>query len=111
VSADPLRPPNPVNLTAAIQPTGDLVVNWTRRSRAGWAWIDEVDAPLAERVEQYRIMVTGSAGAEEFLTDQPSLSVSAATLAGFGAGPATIDVRQVGDLAASRPAQISITLL
>ncbi len=110
VSANSLRPPNPVNLTAAIQSTGDLVVSWTRRSRAGWAWSDEVDAPLAERVEQYRVTITGPAATAEFSADQPSLSVSAATLVSFGTGPATIEVRQVGDLAASRPAQIGITV-
>ena len=110
VSANSLRPPNPVKLTAAVQPEGDLVVNWTRRSRGGWAWNDEVDAPLAERVEQYRVTISGPTATAEFLADQPSLSVSAATLVGFGAGSAAIEVRQVGDLAASRPAQISITL-
>jgi hypothetical protein len=109
VSADPLRPPNPVNLTAAIQPTGDLVVNWTRRSRAGWAWFDEVDTPLAERLEQYRITVTGQVGTMELWADQPSLSIPAGNLASLGPGVATLEVRQVGDFAASRPAQISIT--
>jgi hypothetical protein len=110
VSVDPLRPPSPVNLAAAIQSTGDLAVNWTRRSRAGFVWNDEVDAPLGERIEQYRVTITSSADAAEFLADQPSLSVPAADLAGFGAGPVTIEVRQVGDLAVSRPVQIGITL-
>jgi hypothetical protein len=73
-------------------------------------WIDEVDVPVAERIEQYRITVTGSTGAAEFLADQPSLSVSALSVSGFGAGSATIEVCQVGDLAVSRAAQVSITI-
>ncbi len=29
-----------------------------RRSRAGWRWIDGVDAPLAEEAERYRVTIT-----------------------------------------------------
>jgi hypothetical protein len=110
ISAETQRPPAPVNLAATIQPTGDLFVSWTRRSRAGWAWIDEIDAPLAERVEQYRIAITGSAGSADLISDQQTLLVPAATVAGLGTGLAAIEVRQVGDLSASRSAQLSINL-
>ena len=110
LSAESLRPPAPVNLTAAIQATGDLEVSWTRRSRGGWAWIDEVDAPLSETVEQYRVSLAGATSAAEFDADQPNLAVAAAVVAGVGTGPATIEIRQIGDFAASRPAQLSINI-
>lgn len=32
-----LRPPSPVALTATVQPNGDTVISWIRRSRNGWS--------------------------------------------------------------------------
>ncbi|MEO8453938.1 MAG: hypothetical protein ABI454_02155, partial [Sphingomicrobium sp.] len=110
ISAESLRPPQLVNLTAAVQPTGGLEINWTRRSRAAWGWVDEVETPLGERLEQYRVALTGPATNAEFLSDEPSLSLSATTVASFGPGPINIDVRQIGDFAVSRAAQLSINL-
>lgn len=109
-AGESLRPPTPVNLSAILQPNADLLLNWTRRSRMGFAWIDGVDAPLGELREQYQVDVTGSAGTMEFIVEQPSLTISSADLASLGGGPATIEVRQIGDLAASRPVQLGITL-
>lgn len=51
-----LRPPSPVHLRARIA-GGDLAINWVRRSRAGWRWIDGADAPLAEEAEAYAITI------------------------------------------------------
>ena len=88
----------------------DLALGWTRRSRDGFAWIDEVDAPLSERIEQYRVAIAGLAASDEFMADAPSLTVAATTVGSLGSGPATIEVRQIGDLAASFPAQLSVIL-
>ena len=40
-----------------VRATGDggYAAQWIRRSRAGFAWIDGADAPLAEESERYRI--------------------------------------------------------
>jgi hypothetical protein len=108
--AEGLRPPSPVHLTAQIQPGGDLVIGWTRRSRDGFAWVDGVDAPLGESTEQYRILVTGVVGTIDAVADQPNLTVASSDLAAAGAGEASIEVTQIGDFAASHPAQISISL-
>jgi hypothetical protein len=110
LSGESLRGPSPIQLEAEWLPTGDLQLSWTRRSRHGWAWIDEVDAPLGEAREDYRVTVIGSSAAIEFEVPQPQMTVAASSLANAGAGPATIEVRQIGDLAASRPAQLSLTL-
>jgi hypothetical protein len=108
--AESLRPPSPMNLTARREGNGDLFVSWTRRSRQGFAWVDQIDAPLGETVEQYRVEIIGAGTTVEFPSGQPSLTISQASLATVGAGPATIEVRQIGDFAASRPAQIQIIL-
>jgi hypothetical protein len=104
------RPPSPVNLAAQRQLNGDLSVTWTRRSRQGFAWIDGIDAPLGEEREQYRVVISGSQNGLESIVDEPAIVIADAVLSDLGTGPALIDVRQVGDLTASRPAQISINL-
>jgi hypothetical protein len=110
LSAESLRPPSPVDLSVVQQPAGGISLSWTRRSRAGWAWTDEVDAPLGETREQYRVTITGAAGIVDALADQPTAAFAQEELAAAGPGPATVEVRQIGDWAASHPAQLAITL-
>ena len=109
-SGEGVRPPSPVNLTAQLQPGGALLLTWTRRSRQGFAWVDEIDAPLGETIEQYRINLGGSASVVEPTASQPSLMVDSGTVAALGAGQLNIQVRQIGDFAVSHPAQITINL-
>jgi len=40
---------------------------------------------------------------------EPSLTIPAADIAALGLGTLVIEVRQIGDLAASRPAQMILT--
>ena len=47
----------------------------------------------------------------EYLDGEPALTIAASDLAAIGSGPAQVEVRQIGDFAASRPAQASINLL
>lgn len=109
-SAEGSRPPSPVDLRIEPQPNGDLALSWIRRSRLGFAWVDEIDAPLGETQEQYRVAVTASANSIELVTDQPTAVVTAEALTDLGAGPAVITVRQIGDFAASKPAQLDVNL-
>jgi hypothetical protein len=66
--------------------------------------------PLSERIEQYRITLTSATSSSELVSNQGSLTVPAATVTPLGSGPTTIEVRQIGDFAASRPAQLTINL-
>jgi hypothetical protein len=84
------------------------VISWTRRSRRGFAWIDGTDAPLGETREQYSVAISGSLGTVELTSVEPNLTVPAATAASVGPGLASIAVRQIGDFAASRPAELTI---
>ncbi len=52
-----LRPLSPAALTATLVANGDRVITWQRRSRAGFAWSDGTDAPLAEDSERYRVTI------------------------------------------------------
>jgi hypothetical protein len=108
--ADSLRPPSPINLAVERQSGGDLLIGWTRRSRQGFAWVDGTDAPLGEAREQYSVTIIGSLATIELTSDQSSLVVPGPTVASVSAGSASIEVRQIGDFAASHPAQLVIDL-
>lgn len=110
VGGEGLRPPAPVGLEALFEAGGALALRWTRRSRDGWAWRDEVEVPLGESAEAYAVTITGSAGSLELSCAEPQLTIAPAELADAGPGPASVAVRQIGDFAASRPATLSITL-
>ena len=108
--AESVKPLSPVGLSAQITEAGDLSLSWTRRSRSGFAWVDEVDAPLGESRELYSITISSAAASLDLTSEQQSLLVAASDLAPLGAGAATVELRQLGDWAASRPAQLTIEL-
>jgi hypothetical protein len=107
---DALRPPSPVHLQASQTPGGSLTVSWVRRSRHGWAWLDEIDAPLGEASERYRVALDGTGGRIELETGSMVLVIDPGQLASVGTGSATLSIQQVGDLALSRAATLSIIL-
>ncbi len=103
------RPPSPVHVDAVQSPAG-LLISWVRRSRHGWAWLDDMDAPVGESRELYRVELEGGAGRIEVETDAPFLAFDAAQLAIVGTGDAILSIRQLGDLAPSRAAAMPINL-
>jgi hypothetical protein len=107
VSGEALKPPSPVHLTAEFDGAGNLNCSWCRRSRLGWAWIDNVDAPLGCSSELYRVLLQGSLSSIELETSVSSAMFTAADLAPLGSD-LTLNVMQIGDLAASRAAAIQI---
>lgn len=110
VTGEALRPPSPVKLRQSFTGAGELEVQWVRRSRNGWAWLDEMDAPLGEMQERYRVRLIGPGGSFETETTEPWILISTATLASVGAGAGTLAVRQIGDRAVSHPAELIVTL-
>ena len=110
VSGESVRPFTPVNLRAAVDGTGNLHISWTRRSRRGLAWIDDVDAPLGEQTELYDVVVDGATGSIERQAITNCLTIASAECMTLGPGPATIAVRQIGDWAGSHAAETIITL-
>jgi hypothetical protein len=105
-----VRPPSPINLAVERQPGGELAVSWTRRSRQGFAWVDGIDAPLGEASEQYRVTLAGTSGSAELLATGPSLTIAAAEVTALGVGQLVIEVRRIGDMAVSRPAQLTLNI-
>lgn len=109
-SGEALRPPSPVHVAASQTPGGDLDASWVRRSRHGWTWLDEMEAPLGEAQELYRVTLAGPAGSIQAEIATTAILFAAAELASVGSGAATLSVQQLGDLAASRAAILPIIL-
>lgn len=109
-AGEALRPPSPVHVQASQAPAGGLEVSWVRRSRHGWAWLDEMDAPLGEARELYRVTLDGAGGSVEFETEVPLLVLDAAQVATLGIGSAILSIQQLGDLATSRAGTSQINL-
>ena len=98
-----VRPPAPAQLRAERTADG-VLLRWARRSRAGWRWVDGVDAPLGEEAERYRVVLVAADGAtRQIECDGPALPIAAATWATI----ARVEVRQRGTWAESRPATIT----
>ena len=97
-------PPAPVHLRVETAASGARWLRWARRSRAGWRWVDGVDAPLGEEAERYRVRIIAGDGGEQTETvTQPELH-----LAGGLPSLALIEVRQAGDHGLSPPAFLTI---
>ncbi|MEQ1510534.1 MAG: phage tail protein [Sphingopyxis sp.] len=98
------RPLASVHLTQEWS-NGALGLRWIRRSRAGFAWPDGVDAPLDDRYEKYRITINASGNATEMTSEEPHLLISETQVAAWRATAAAIQViiRQVGESGESLP--------
>lgn len=105
-----LRPPSPVHLTAQRRDDNGLDLNWVRRSRSGWGWLDSVDAPIGETAERFHVRLSGTAGVLEFECATPGASLAPVEVSMLGMGSVTIAVAQVGDVAASRETVLTILL-
>lgn len=110
ISGEAMRPPSPVHLRAAIQVDGGVTCSWVRRSSRGWAWLDSVDSPVAAARELYRVSLRRNGSPRLVETGAPYLALSATELAELGSGNLNISVVQVGDFAASRPAELILII-
>lgn len=100
-----ILPPSPVTLRWSAEPEGGAEVAWTRRSRAGWRWIDGVDAPLGEENEAYQVTIAVAGVVREAIVAVPTIAVTAAERA---AGSVVVTVRQRGTFGDSASATITI---
>lgn len=114
VAGQAVLPLSPVH-AQALRSGGDWQFGWVRRSRIGWQWLDDVDAPLGEALESYRIDLkysgtvfrTATVGAPIWIYD--AASIASDNGAGI-TGTVTVEIRQIGDLGVSRPAYLTITI-
>ncbi len=101
-----LRPLAPVHGQAKRLADGGLQLDWIRRSRGGWAWLNELDVPLNEPQELWQIAYgTADAVNVTWNTTEPRLRLTSAQVSALG--PATeahrFSIRQVGRTSLSLP--------
>lgn len=101
-----LRPLAPVHPRARDLADGSLALGWTRRARGAWIWPDEIETPLVEPVEAWRVGL-GPVAAPLLVWELalPALTIGAAEYASLRANypGAEIWVRQAGGHALSDP--------
>lgn len=103
-----LRPLSPVHGKAIRQSDGAMSLEWVRRARGAWLWLDGVDAPLNEEAERWEITVGDPDSAVlRWQTTTQALVVTAAQIAGLPTGtPQYFAIRQIGRNAASNALRI-----
>lgn len=110
-----LQPWTPVHLEYNFNGLGDLELVWTRRSRAGSMWMDYVDIPLAEDVEEYLIRWTSVAGEllGEERVETPSLKILHSQISSYRMQAETqiqFNVRQIGRYFVSAEASVMVPI-
>jgi hypothetical protein len=97
-SARALRPLSPVHLKLETT-TNNWQLSWVRRSRAGFVWLDAIDAPLGEATETYTVRIfSGSTVVRSQQANVPMVVYTAqeraADRSSF-AGPWRIEIAQI----------------
>jgi hypothetical protein len=98
------KPPAPVHARSTEVADGALLLQWTRRARGAWGWLDGVDTPLVEEREAYRVgLGPVEAPFAEWKVSEPEMRLDGATRAALAAAyPGTsLWVRQIGQFAQS----------
>jgi hypothetical protein len=110
VTGEAMRPPAPVHLRAEPDGAGGQIISWIRRSRNGWRWVSGADVPLGEESERYELRVfNGETLLRRVETTIAQWTYDSAAMAADGSGERTVEVRQIGSLASSRPARMTVT--
>jgi hypothetical protein len=105
------RPLTPVHGRAIEKPDGSLALEWCRRSRGSWAWLDGVEVPLSEQTETYLVGLGDSEAPDlRWETGAPLIEIAASIWSSIKSAHAgkPLWVRQVGTAAASIPLLLTI---
>lgn len=90
-----LKPYSPVQIAGVRDGSGNLTINWLRRTRLGGDWRDGVDVPLSEESERYEIDIMSGVTVKRTITGltTPTASYTAAQqVTDFGAAQSSITV-------------------
>lgn len=100
-----LKPYAPCHLAGGRDASGNVTLQWVRRTRVNGTWLNGVDVPLGEATEQYQVIVyTDNTYTTAVLTYTPIVQTQAISAAdqttGFGSPQSTLycSVAQLGDL-------------
>jgi hypothetical protein len=93
-SAKALRPYSPVHIVGS-RSSGDLTINWKRRTRIGGDWRDAVDIPLSEESERYEVDIMSGVTVKRTitgLTSPTTIYTAAQQTTDFGSAQSSITV-------------------
>ena len=103
------RPLAPVHGRVAADGAGGLSLTWRRRSRVDPGWRDEIDQPVGEAQEAWRVaLVPPVPGVTAWDSPAPSLVIAADIVAALAPGTVA-DIRQIGDFGLSPPLVVPLT--
>lgn len=111
-----LTPWSPVHPKWEIMGNGDLHIQWIRRSRAGTVWPDQVDVPLAEESEGYRVELapeSDSGPAILIEASEPQVVVRADQIDSYlslNINAVIASIRQIGSHGLSEPLALNIMI-
>ena len=102
----------PVHLTGRRDASGNVTLRWIRQTRIGGDGWDQVEVPLAEASEAYRVdLLEGSTLRARYTASEPSLALTAATLAAVLSAPSAPFTARVAQLSATAGAGLSTEIL
>lgn len=109
-----VQPLAPVHGRQRIDGQGGIVLQWTRRSRSGFAWRDGFDVPLAEESEAYHVAIVANGSTiAELVAHEPMVMLDAERLASWRSNAvASLNaaIVQQGALGISAPLIIPLAL-
>ena len=94
-TARQLKPYSPVQITGTRDGSGNLTINWIRRTRIGGDLRDGVDVPLNEQSESYQVdVMNGSTVVRTLTATSPTVSYSAVNQAtDFGSVQSSVNAK------------------
>ncbi|MBZ6377014.1 hypothetical protein B5C34_07070 [Pacificimonas flava] len=113
VSGRRLLPLSPVHLRASLASDQSVHLSWVRRSRRGYAWLDHVEAPLAEDFEEYEVSAQGAGGHRTWRTGSTTFVLAGEAAAALAPdGHLVLSVRQLSSSVGPGPgAKLTLTLV
>ena len=90
-----LKPYSPVQIAGTRDGSGNLTINWLRRTRIGGDWRDGVDVPLSEESERYEVDIMSGVTVKRTITGltTPTASYTAAQqVTDFGSAQSSVTV-------------------
>lgn len=109
LTGEALRPPSPCHFAVRAE-NNKLRAEWTRRSHAGWSWMDEIEVPPDAFPERYRLTLTGPGGQFSIETGERSVLCDLSAIPAAPGQTITASVVALGSLAISREAAAILIL-
>lgn len=90
-----LKPYAPVQVGGGRDASGNLTINWTRRTRISGEWRQGVDVPLGEASEAYEVdILSGSTVVRTLSASSPTVAYAVADqIADFGSAQSSVSAR------------------